>query len=302
MAPTACIDCVDLTKYYGRHRGVEGLDLQIRYGEVFGFLGPNGAGKTTTIRLLLDLIRPTSGSATVLGHDSKAGAIEIHKKIGYLPGELSLYGSLTSMQLFRYFDALRGGGGLAHAQELCDRLGLDASRPIEDLSKGNKQKVGLIQALMGKPALLILDEPTSGLDPLVQHTFQELLQEITSEGRTVFLSSHVLSELEHIAHRVGIIREGRLVAVEEVEALKQRAVRHLRVHFGDGTPDVHWLGISGVTEAAVDDVGARFVVEGSMDALLKVLAAHNVTDLISEEPALEDVFFSYYAEPDGTDG
>jgi ABC-2 type transport system ATP-binding protein len=221
--------------------------------------------------------------------------------VGYLPGELSLYGPLTSTQMFTYFDSLRGGGGLGYAHELAERFGLDPTRPINDLSKGNKQKAGLIQALMSKPELLILDEPTSGLDPLVQHTFQKLLHEIAAEGRTVFLSSHVLSELEHIADRVGIIRAGKLVAIEDVEALKNRAVRHLRVRFAAEVPHERWTDIPGVSQVAIEDAGARFVVEGSLDALVKVLARHEVTDLISEEPDLEEVFLSYYSDQDHPD-
>jgi ABC-2 type transport system ATP-binding protein len=288
----------NLIKRYGSQRGVEDLSLEVERGECFGYLGPNGAGKSTTIRVLLDLIRPTSGTATVLGLDSRRDAVEIHRRVGYLPGELALYEKLTAGELLRYLASLRGGVDAAYTSELAGRLQLELHRPIRSLSRGNKQKVGLVQAFAHRPELLVLDEPTSGLDPLVQQVFHALVRETVADGRTVFLSSHVLSEVQHVADRVGIIREGRLVAVEDVGALHGRAVRELEVRFADGVPREALAAARGVRDVEVEGPVARLLVEGSPDALLKELSRHHVVDLLSHEPDLEDVFLSYYS-PDG---
>ena len=207
-----------LTKSYGKNRGVIDVSLDVRPGEVFGFLGPNGAGKTTTIRTLLDFIRPNSGVAKVFGMDAHRQSREIRRRIGYLPGDLALYEKLKGAEMLRYMGNLRGGVEWDHVRELAERLHSDLSRPIRTLSQGNRQKIGLIQALMHKPELLILDEPTNGLDPLIQQVFYRLISEV--EGQTVFLSSHNLPEVERVCDRVGIIREGRLIAVEEVSRAK----------------------------------------------------------------------------------
>ncbi|HYI46462.1 MAG TPA: ABC transporter ATP-binding protein [Actinomycetota bacterium] len=297
MKATPAIRCLGLTKDYGKTRGVADLDLEVVAGEVFGFLGPNGAGKTTTIRLLMDFIRPTAGRAEVLGMDTFTESVEIRRRVGYLPGELSLYEGLTGKQLFAFFASIRGHVPLDHAMELCERLELDPSRPIEDLSKGNKQKVGLVQAFMHRPDLLILDEPTSGLDPLIQHEFHRMLADTAAEGRTVFLSSHVLSEVEHMANRVGIIRSGSLVAIEDVAALRSKAIRSLEFKFAGGVPAEDWSGIAGVVESHSIGNVAHFTVEGSVDPLLKAIARHEVVDVISHEPDLEETFLSYYSEP-----
>jgi len=292
---SAAIRTEGLTKFYGDVRGVEDLDLEVRRGELFGFLGPNGAGKSTTIRLLLDLLRPTSGRVEVLGI-VPSSSVELRRSLGYLPGELSLYEDLTGAQLLEFFAALRGVTDLGYAHDLADRLGLDLGRPIRALSRGNKQKVGLVQAFFHRPDLLILDEPTSGLDPLVQHEFQSILKETVSEGRTVFLSSHVLSEIEHVTHRVGIIRSGRLVVVEQIANLKAKAIRRLDVLLArDVAPD-GLADVPGVRSLDIEGRRVRLTVEGSMDGVIKALAAYEVDDLISEEPDLEEIFLAYYQE------
>jgi ABC-2 type transport system ATP-binding protein len=286
-----------LTKFYGEHRGVEDLDLEVRRGEIFGFLGPNGAGKTTTIRLLLDLIRPTSGRAEVLGMDVNARSLEVRARTGYLPGELALYEHMTGAELLDYVGSLRGvDGGRGH--EVAELLGLDLTRPIDDLSKGNKQKVGIAQAFAHDPDLLILDEPTSGLDPLVQNEFHQMLRGDTARGKTVFLSSHVLSEIEHVADRVGIIRGGRLVVVEDISSLKAKAVRRVELHFAQPPPHAVFEDLPGVREVSFDGTTGHFVVDGSIDALVKAAARFEVLDVVSQAADLEEIFLAYYEEPD----
>jgi ABC-2 type transport system ATP-binding protein len=297
MAAALALDRV--TKLYGSQRGVLDLTLEIDAGECFGFLGPNGAGKSTTIRLVLDLIRPTSGSVTVLGLDSRRDGIEIRRRLAYLPGELRLYESLTPHELLEYFGNLRAGFDRAETVALADRFQLELDRPIRSLSRGNKQKVGLVNAFAARPELLVLDEPTSGLDPLVQQTFHALVRETVSAGRTVFLSSHVLSEVQHVADRVGIIREGRLVAVEDVGALRGRALRELEVRFDQPVPRAELAAVPGVRDVEIEGPVARVLVEGSPDALIKELGRHTVVDLKSHEPDLEDVFLSYYTGDGG---
>jgi ABC-2 type transport system ATP-binding protein len=298
VGETAAISLEGLTKYYGRSRGIVDVDLEVARGECFGFLGPNGAGKSTTMRILLDLIRPTRGRATVLGRDARGGSLEIRARTGYVPGELELYEKLTPRELFAYFGSLRGGFDGAYLRSVVDRLELELDRPIRSLSRGNKQKVGLVQAFAHRPELLVLDEPTSGLDPLVQQSFHALVRDAVGEGRTVFLSSHVLSQVEHVADRAGIIRDGRLVAVEDVGALRGRAIREFEVRFADDAPGSALEAVENVREVRVEGPLARLVVEGSPDRLIKELAAHEVVDLRSREPDLEDVFLSYYADPD----
>ncbi len=238
-----------LTKSYGRRRsrGVVDLDLEVRTGEVFGFLGPNGAGKTTTIRVLLDLIRPTAGRALVLGRDSRRETLAIQARSGYLPGELSLYPNLTGRETLRYLASLRGGVDWDYVAALTERLDCDLERKVADLSTGNRRKIGLIQAFMHRPELLILDEPTSGLDPLVQHEFYHLLDEVRDAGQTVFLSSHVLPEVQRVCDRVAFVREGRLVAVEDVAELMGRAVREIEVVFAEPVAPSAFENVPGVT-------------------------------------------------------
>jgi ABC-2 type transport system ATP-binding protein len=292
------IEALGLTKSYGRHRGIEDVTFSVQPGEVFGFLGPNGAGKTTTIRTLMDFIRPTGGRASVFGLDSRAGGIEIRRRVGYLPGELELYEHMTGRDLLRFLGNLRGGVPPARAQGVADRLGADLGRRIGELSSGNKQKVGLIQAFMHRPELVILDEPTAGLDPLVQHELHGLIREVTAEGRTVFLSSHVLPEVEALCHRVGIIREGRLVAVEEIGALKARALRRLEIHFASPVPPEAFSNLPGVRDVVTQDAVVRCTVVGALDAVVKAAARYEVVNVVSHEPSLEEIFLAYYGAGD----
>jgi ABC-2 type transport system ATP-binding protein len=288
-----------ITKSYGRHRGIVDLDLAVLPGEVFGYLGPNGAGKTTTIRLLLDYIRPTRGSVSVFGLGSHEQSREIRRRVGYLPGELRLYSSLSGRELISYFANLRGGVAWARVNELAQRLDCDLSREIRTLSSGNRQKLGLIQALMSDPELLILDEPTNGLDPLVQQTFYDLVREARAAGRTVFLSSHVLPEVERVCDRVGILREGRLVAVERIADLRARAIRKLEIEFGAPIAPDAFAGVEGIRDAAVENDTLRCTVVGSMDPVLKAANHYEIRALSSVEPSLEEVFLAYYGEATG---
>ena len=284
-----------LTKSYGRSRGVIGLDLEVEEGEVFGFLGPNGAGKTTTIRTLLDLIRPTSGSASVLGLDSVKDSEEIRKRVGYLPGELALWETMTTRGVLEHLGKLRGGVDGTYRDELLERLHVEPDRKIKDLSTGNRQKIGIIQAFMHRPELVILDEPTAGLDPLMQQVTYEVIGEARRAGHTVFLSSHVLPEVERIAHRVGIIRGGKLIEVETVENLKERAVKLIEIHFGFPAPKPENLaGIPGITEVHVSGDVAQLKIGGSMDPLVKALTPYEVLSIRTHETPLEDIFLELY--------
>jgi ABC-2 type transport system ATP-binding protein len=286
-----------LTKVYrGGTTAVRELDLAVRVGEVFGFLGPNGAGKTTTIRILLDLLRPTAGDAEVLGLDARRAGVEARRRIGYLPGDLALYPKLTAHETLTYLGALRGGVPERAVTVLSERLGLDLDRPVGTLSHGNRQKVGLVQAFMHEPELLVLDEPTGGLDPLLQQEFHRLVEEAAAAGRTVFLSSHVLSEVERVADRVGIIRGGTLVALEEIAALKQRATRRLDVELARPVDVASFAKLPNVREAQAERALLHLVVEGPVDAVVKALAEHEVVSITSHEPDLEEVFLEYYRE------
>ena len=296
---SSVINTQGLTKFYGRHRGLVDLNLEVQVGEVVGYLGPNGSGKTTTIRLLLDFIRPTEGRAEIFGMDTRAHSVDIRRRVGYLPGELETYDSLTGRELLTHFANLRGGVDWKYTETLVERLELDLSRPLRTLSKGNRQKVGLIQAFMHQPELLLLDEPTSGLDPLMQQEFYRMAREATAEGRTVFLSSHVLAEVERIADRVGIIREGRLVLEEEVATLKAKALRQLEIHFAEPVPKEAFRGLPGVRDVRVENSVVYCTIEGSIDTLIKVAAKFEVTNITSQEPDLEEIFLAYYGEGDG---
>ena len=281
-----------LTKSYGPNRGIIDVEFGVEAGEVFGFLGPNGAGKTTTIRLLLDLIRPTSGRLSVFGLDSRRDSVSIRRRLGYLPGDFRLYERMTGRDLLRFFAHLRGADG--RSDELAKRLDLDLDRRIKELSRGNRQKVGLVQAFMHDPELLVLDEPTSGLDPLVQETFYELVGEATERGGTVFLSSHVLSEVQHVADRVGLIREGRLDLVDSVENLRSRSFTHIEVTFVEPPATETFAGIPGARELERHGDVVRFALEGEIDPLLKVLARFHVRALDVHEADLEDIFMALY--------
>jgi ABC-2 type transport system ATP-binding protein len=282
-----------LTKFYGTDRGVEELDVSVGQGEIFGFLGPNGAGKTTTIRLLLDLIRPTSGRIEVFGLDPRSNP-GLRRRVGYLPGDLRLYERLTPREHLAYFARLRGLESLGVAPELAERFALELDRPVKSLSRGNRQKVGIVQAFMHEPDLLVLDEPTSGLDPLVQQTFYELMQETRARGSTVFLSSHVLPEVQHVADRVALLREGRLVLAETVETLRERAFARVEVTFDEPPPAAAFAGLPGVRELKRHGSTIVFALHGEADDLVKVLAGYHVRSLDSHEADLEDIFLSLY--------
>ena len=295
---TEAISTAGLTKFYGEHRGVIDVNLEIREGEVFGLLGPNGAGKTTCIRLFLDFIHPTSGSATILGLDSRADSVRIRQDTGYLPGEFVTYEKLTVLDLLTYFANLRGGN-LGRAKTLADRFNLDLTRKIGELSRGNRQKVGLVQAFMSDPRLLILDEPTSALDPLLQQEFHRLVLEEAAAGKTLFISSHMLSEVEIICDRVGIIREGSLVTVEEVSALRKRALTRVEIEFNDPVSPADFEALEGVTDVVVSDHRLTCSVTGSVDSLIKAAARHTVNRIESAQPGLEEVFLAYSSDETG---
>jgi len=283
-----------LTKTYGRVPALRGVDLEVGRGEIFGFLGPNGAGKTTTIRCLLDLIRPDGGTARVLGLDPRADPVGVRTRAGYLPGELSIEPNQTAERALRYFAELRGGVDWAFARELAGRLQLDLRAPIKNMSKGNKQKVGVVQALMPRPELLLLDEPTSGLDPLMQQEVYRLLREAQAGGATVFFSSHIISEVEAIAERVAIIRDGRIAETLAPHDLLRRSVRRVRVRLREPLPEGALVGVLNTTAIQRDGANLLVQIEGEMDALIKALAAFPVIDLETERPTLEEVFLTHY--------
>jgi beta-exotoxin I transport system ATP-binding protein len=293
----AVIQTVGLTKSYGTVRALRGVDLEIQQGEVFGFLGPNGAGKTTTIRCLLDMIRPDGGTARVLALDPQRESVALRAQVGYLPGELAFEGNQTVEGALRFLGRLRGNHlDWSFVRYLTDRLELDLKPRFKNLSKGNKQKVGVVQALMHRPKLLLLDEPTSGLDPLMQQEVMRLVRGARDGGATVFFSSHILSEVQEIADRVGIIRQGVVVDTASVEALMERSLRRVRVRFADDL-DASALGnLVGVTVLSRDDHSLTLQVEGEVDGLVKALANYHVSDLESERPSLEEVFMAYYEE------
>ena len=294
------IQTVGLTKYYGRHLGIEDVNLDVSEGEVFGFLGPNGAGKSTTIRTILDEIRPTAGSATILGLDTRADAVEIRRHIGYIPGDLALYPNLTGMDTLQYFANMRGGVEWSYVDNLADRLDSDLSRKVGDLSTGNRQKVGVIQAFMHCPDLLIMDEPTSGLDPLIQREFQKMVSEVAAEGRTVFLSSHTLSEVQRVADRVGIIRNGRLITVESVADLRSKSMREVEFVLDTQAEALVFESVEGVRNVVVAGNHVEMSFGGDMGELLTtVTERYGVADIKTTEADLEEIFLTYYHEDEG---
>ncbi len=297
MPPTPALAIHNLTKAYGRVPALRGVNLEVQRGEVFGFLGPNGAGKTTTIRCLLDLIRPDGGQLRVLGLDPQADALAVRRRVAYLPGELSLEPNLTAERALGYLAELRGAGAGASARgrELAERLRLDLRTPIKNMSKGNKQKVGVIQAFMHPAELLLLDEPTSGLDPLLQQEVYDLVREAQAAGATVFFSSHIIGEVEAIAGRVAVIRDGRIAQVLDTRELYALAVRRVRVRFREPLPEGALVGVFGATLIARDGDTATIQLEGEMDALIKALAAYPVIDLETERPTLEEIFLTLYS-------
>lgn len=287
-----------LTKHYGDVKALVDLDLDVSRGEVFGFLGPNGAGKTTAIRTLMDEIRPTAGRATILDLDSHADSIEIRRHIGYVPGDLVMYPGLTGRDTLKYFANLRGGVEWSYIDELAERLNADLTKKVGNLSSGNRQKVGLIQAFMNEPEVLIMDEPSSGLDPLVQREFQTMLRELAAEGKAVFLSSHTLSEVQRVADRVGIIRQGKLIAVESVSDLRSKGMRRVEFEFDGPVESALFDGIDGVRDVVVEDQRITLAYDGTIDVLLKAAVDnHNtVVDITTAEADLEDVFLTYYVD------
>ncbi len=293
---TAVIQTERLTKTYGVHRGITELDLDVQQGEIFGFLGPNGAGKTTTMRVLLDLIRPTSGRAEVFGIETTADPVAIHRRVGYLPGEFDLYDRLTGAQTIQYFANLRGGVDPAYTAELIEKIDLDPSRKFKEYSKGNKQKVGLVVALQHRPDLLILDEPTAGLDPLVQQTFFGLVREARDDGRTIFLSSHIIDEVDRTCDRVAIIREGRLVQVDRIEAVRQLAFHHVELVFASPVSPAIFAGLEGVSDVTAENHTVSMRVNGPIGAVIAAAAPHGIVDVVSREPNLEDVFLAQYGD------
>jgi ABC-2 type transport system ATP-binding protein len=298
---TAAIETVGLGRDYGDTRAVDALDITAERGECFGFLGPNGAGKSTTIRLLLALQRPSRGRAAVLGFDVQRDALEVHRRVGYLPGELSLYPRWTGRQHIDWFAGVRGIAP-ALADDLVERFDLVTDRPAGELSKGNRQKVGLVLAFMHRPELLVLDEPTSGLDPLMQDEFEALVRETIADGRTVFLSSHGLDEVQRVADRVAIIREGRLVATDTVAHLRDSAPRKVTVAFDHSVDPEVFATLEGVVVTASDADSVALDVTGPMGPLLRVVADHDPVDLTARRADLEELFGSYYRDGLGEGG
>jgi ABC-2 type transport system ATP-binding protein len=296
---TPVIHTEKLTKSYGIHRGIIEVDLDIAEGEAFGFLGPNGAGKTTMIRTLLDHIRPTSGRAEIFGIDTTHDPVAIHRRLGYLPGEFVLYDKLTGGQTIEYFANLRGGVDKQYQEDLIERLDVDPSRKFREYSKGNKQKIGLIVALQHRPELLMLDEPTSGLDPLIQQAFYSVIREAKAEGRTVFMSSHILSEVERTCDRVGIIREGSLVRVDRTEALRDMAHHTVELVFADAVPTAAFASLPGVSDVVAEDHILRMRVTGPITPVVKAAAGYDLSDFVSREPTLEETFLAVYGPQAG---
>jgi ABC-2 type transport system ATP-binding protein len=294
---TSAIRTEGLSKDYGAGRGLFDLDLEIPEGQVFGYLGPNGAGKTTTIRQLMGLAYPTRGRASIFGLDCHRQAVEVKRHVGYVPGEPPQFGALRGREVIEYLGAMAGGIDRAYVKELCERLGFDVSQRYRQYSSGNKKKLLLVIAFMHRPRLLILDEPTSGLDPLNQQEFYAMVREARERGATVFLSSHVLSEVEHVCDRVGIIRAGRLVRLASLEDMHEIRIHRVEMEFA-GEPPVEAIrraeGVDGVT---AEDHRVRCLVRGSFEPLLTAVAGAHVVNLTSHEPSLEDTFLEYYSEP-----
>ncbi len=285
-----------LTKRYGDRIGIDSLDLEVQQGEVFGFIGPNGAGKTTTIRSLLDLIHPTSGHAKILGMDSRKDGVAIRRTVGYLPGDFGLDPRTTARDFLAYCSRLRGLSDLGDAPVLAERLSLDLDVPMGRLSRGNRQKIGLVQALYHRPSLLILDEPTTGLDPLVQDTFLQVLRETRDQGRTVFLSSHILSEVERVCDRVAIVRGGKLATLETTESLVEKRRKRVTMLFSEPPKASDFAHLPGVSEVDVDGNALRLRLHDGIDAVVKQAARHTLLDMGVVHPSLDEIFMGYYEE------
>jgi ABC-2 type transport system ATP-binding protein len=294
----AVIETHRLTKRYRGARGIERVSLTVEAGEVFGFLGPNGAGKTTTIRTLLDLLHPTSGSARILGLDSRRDSRAIHARLGNLPGDFAYDPRLTGRELVAFLAELRGVRGLGRSGELAERFRADLDQPMGELSRGNRQKIGLVQAAFHEPELLILDEPSSGLDPLMQEEFLAFVAEERDRGHTVFLSSHELDEVQRACDRVGIIRGGELVAVEDVHEITGRSYRHVTLEFADHVDPGEFRRLNGVSDLESSGQRISFKAYGDIDPVIKAAARHTLTDIELNRPTLEEIFLTYYGTDD----
>ncbi|WP_297083716.1 ABC transporter ATP-binding protein [uncultured Demequina sp.] len=296
MTETPVIEVDHLTKKFGSFTAVDDVSFDIHAGEIFGFLGPNGAGKSTTIRSLLDLIRPTSGACRMFGLDSRRDAVEIHRRIGFLPSDLALYPNLTGRQTVQYLGGIRGGVDWGRVDALAERLDADLTRKVGEYSSGNRQKLGIIQAFMHAPEAVVLDEPITGLDPLVQLEFHTMLREMADAGGTVFLSSHTISEVERVADRVGFIRRGHLIAVERMSELQDKALRRITLEFGAEVPVAAFQGIEGVHEASAEGTTVTAQYEGSMAPLLTVATQHDVLSVSSASVDLDEIFLEFYRD------
>lgn len=289
------IETQNLTKYYGKARGIIDVNLKIEPGEIFGFIGPNGAGKSTTIRMLLGLIFPTSGSGKIFGKDIVKETKEIKKHIGYMPSEVNYYYKMDVHELLSYSANFYDADCKSRIKELAKTFALDINRKILDLSRGNQKKVSILQSLIHRPQLLILDEPTSGLDPLMQAKFFDILMEENSRGTTIFLSSHTLSEVQKMCRRVGIIKEGKIIAVEDIETLRKKQLRKIQVEFAH-SEESDEINCTGMISPQANKNILNFMFSGKIDALLEVLAGKEIEDLIIEEPTLEEIFMHYYSD------
>lgn len=300
MAANPVIQTDNLTKVYKTGKeavvALKDLNLSVQPGEIFGFLGPNGAGKTTMIRLLLDLIRPTRGRANIFGQDANLNSVVLHKRIGFLPGELSLWKHLTGKQVVNYVASVRGDDGrmVQHANELAEQLDLDFSKKVRAYSSGNRRKLGLVVSMMHKPDLLILDEPTGGLDPLLQQTFNQMMRDARAAGRTVFLSSHVLGEVQAICDRVGILRNGELKAVERVDDLTHTNFQWVTLHFREAVAPEVVAQVPGVTEVTAENHSLKVRLSGDFDPLLRAVEGHYIASIQTKEPTLEEIFLAFY--------
>lgn len=288
----------ELTKSYGKARGVDGVSLKLKQGEIFGFLGPNGAGKSTTIRTILNFINPSSGTISIFGLDSVRDSVAAKKKMGYLAGDIALPSKMTGNQLLRYLSSYRQNTDWQLVEELTEKLQAQLDRRISSLSKGNRQKIGLIQAFMHRPDLLVLDEPTSGLDPLMKQIFYDMAHQAKKDGKTVFVSSHDLSEVQKICDRAAFIREGKLVATEKIQNSSNLNLRRYRIKFSKKPDKQSFEGIKGVSDVQVDGKNLTLTVRGTIAPLIKELAKHEPTDMDERETTLEDVFMHYYQEED----
>ena len=292
--PVIVID--NFHKAYGKVQAVKGISMRVEQGEIFGFLGPNGAGKTTTIRCMLDVIRPTSGTIRVLGLDAQRDKMELHRRIGYIPGDVRLPGQMTGKQVINYFSRLQGREPVL-LDELVARFDVEMKRQLKGYSKGMRQKIGIVLGFMCDPEVLILDEPSSGLDPLLQRTFNEFLLQEQARGKTIFMSSHIMSDVEKVCQRVAVIRQGEIVTIEEVEKLRQKAGQRVTVEFGDAVSADEVASMPGVSMVTSHNHAYHFNVSGSMDALIKALSQHEVLRLEAEEAPLEEVFLKFYENP-----